>query len=145
MNPNPEPPDNEATLLAERLVKFRPAAASEALRGRLRAQRSRKVISFRRWEMASIAALAASVVFGAFTLFRQPVSSPTLADAKETPETPQRLLSVHEIGLIRRGMEPPVQLLAVEDVTIASAATNPTGKPHVKISTRLVPVVLEYY
>lgn len=142
---NLEPLDNESKTVADRLVKIRPAAAPDALRERLRAQRARKVVSYRRWEMASIAALAASVVFGVFTLFRQPVSSPTLADAKETPDTPQRLLSVHEIGLIRRGMEPPVQLLAVEDVTIASAATNPTGKPHVKISTRIVPVVLEYY
>jgi hypothetical protein len=128
------------------LVKFRPAAASDALRERLRAQRSRKVVSFRRWEMASIAAVAASVVFGVFTMFRHPVADTSVVKVGSPVSEPsQRLLSVHEIGLIRRGVEPPVQLLAVEDVTIASASANPTGKPKVEISTRIVPVVLEYY
>ena len=142
----PEPFDNDSKPLADRLLKFRPAAAPDALLERLRAQRTRNVVSFRRWEMASIAAMAASVAFGAFTMFHQPAATSTLAKAiSPLPGTPQRLLSVHEIGLIRRGMEPPVQLLAVEDVTIASASANPTGKPKVEISTRIVPVVLEYY
>lgn len=148
----PEPSDHATRAVAERLATFRPASAPSALRERLRAQHLAKpvvvIVPFPRWKWARVAAVVAILVVIGAILFprRQPAGQHSLVqEPPGVPAVPQRLLSVREIGLVRRVNEPPVQLLAVEDVTIAAALGGAVADSKVSITTRIVPVVLEYH
>jgi hypothetical protein len=143
MNPDPLSPEEKA--LAERLRHFRPAPASVAFRDRLRAQRTKTVVRPTVWAWVVRASFAAAaVVVGVLVFWPKPAQEmvTTIVPHAERPAE-QRLLSISEVGLIRRGLEPPVQLLAVEDYRLADA-TNPSER-RANVTTRIIPVVLEYH
>jgi hypothetical protein len=53
-------------------------------------------------------------------------------------------VQAREIALVRRGLEPPVQIIAVDEVKM-SDSQEVGGMASSQVSTRIIPVVLNYY